>query len=110
MIAAMSEEPENHTIRLLQEMRAEMRERFDKVDERFEEIDKRFEQIDKRFDKIDSDVAQLSETSGKTIDAVLALSKDVEQVKETSSLVDARLNTIDGRLARIERHTGLVKA
>lgn len=103
MIAAMSEEPENHTIRLLQEMRAEMRERFDKVDERFEEIDKRFEQIDKRFDKIDSDVAQLSETSGKTIDAVLALSKNAEELKETSAI-------IEGRLVRIEKRLDLVKA
>ncbi len=34
----MAEEPENHTIRLLQEMRAEMKERFDKSDAAIAEL------------------------------------------------------------------------
>ena len=46
-------EPENHTLRLLIEMRAEMRARFDAIDSRFEGIESRFEGVDARFDAMD---------------------------------------------------------
>jgi len=46
----MSEDIENHTIRLLQEMRAEMRAGFDKVDARFSELDARFDEVDLKID------------------------------------------------------------
>jgi hypothetical protein len=49
--------------------------------------------------------------------AIAALSVDlkatkesVEDLSEQLQIVGGRLNTIDGRLARIEKHTGLVKA
>jgi hypothetical protein len=49
--------------------------------------------------------------------AIAALSVDLKATKEgvvdTSDrlqIVEGRLNTIDSRLARIEKHTGLVKA
>ena len=49
--------------------------------------------------------------------AIAALSADlkiskkgVEDLSERLQMVEGRLNTIDGRLARIEKHTGLVKA
>ena len=48
-----SMEPENHTLRLLIEMRAEMRARFDAIDSRFEGIESRFEGVDARFDAMD---------------------------------------------------------
>ena len=35
----MADEPENHTLALLREMRAEMRERFHEMRERFEKVD-----------------------------------------------------------------------
>lgn len=41
----MADEPENHTIRLLQEVRTEMRERFDKVDGRFDDLGLRVDGI-----------------------------------------------------------------
>ena len=41
----MAETPENHTIALLQEMRREMRERFDAVDERFDGVDARIDGV-----------------------------------------------------------------
>jgi archaellum component FlaC len=50
----MAETPDNHTIALLQEMRREMRERFDAIDERFDAIDERFDAIDERFDGVDA--------------------------------------------------------
>ena len=46
----MAETPDNHTIALLQEMRREMRERFDAVDDRFDAIDERFDGVDARID------------------------------------------------------------
>jgi len=46
----MSEDIENHTIRLLQEMRAEMCAGFDKVDARFSELDARFDEVDLKID------------------------------------------------------------
>ena len=39
----MAETPDNHTIALLQEMRREMRERFDAVDDRFDGVDARID-------------------------------------------------------------------
>ena len=49
--------------------------------------------------------------------AIAALSADlkitkegVEDISDRLQIVEGRLNTIDSRLARIEKHTGLVKA
>jgi hypothetical protein len=49
--------------------------------------------------------------------AIAALSVDLKATKEgvvdisdRLQIVEGRLNTIDSRLARIEKHTGLVKA
>lgn len=47
-------DPENHTLRLLMEIRAEMRERFDAIDRRFESVDARFDAVDARFEGVDS--------------------------------------------------------
>jgi hypothetical protein len=41
----MAETPDNHTIALLQEMRREMRERFDAIDERFDGVDARIDGV-----------------------------------------------------------------
>ena len=39
----MADDPENHTIKLLQEMRRELNARFDKVDTRFDDVDLRID-------------------------------------------------------------------
>ncbi|NOX72466.1 MAG: hypothetical protein GXP03_02175 [Alphaproteobacteria bacterium] len=39
----MSDKTENHTIKLLQEMRQEINERFDAVSERFDDVDLRID-------------------------------------------------------------------
>ncbi|GEM_PF-581560 len=39
----MPDKTENHTIKLLQELRLEIRDRFDKVDERFDDVDARID-------------------------------------------------------------------
>ena len=41
---------------------------------------------------------------------VAAIKADVEIIRETQQNQGARLNVIEGRLAIIEKHTGLVKA
>ncbi|MDZ7710579.1 MAG: hypothetical protein U5K36_11375 [Roseovarius sp.] len=48
----MAETPENHTIALLQDMRREMRERFDAIDRRFDEVEERFDGVDARIDGV----------------------------------------------------------
>jgi len=42
-------ESENHTIRLLQEMREEIRDRFDKIDDRFADMETRFDALENVF-------------------------------------------------------------
>jgi len=46
----MAETPDNHTVALLQEMRREMRDRFDAIDTRFDGISSRFDGVDARID------------------------------------------------------------
>ena len=55
----MADEPESHTIRLLLELRDEMRvefaviaKRFEKVDERFDEVNLRFDDVNQRIDGV----------------------------------------------------------
>ncbi len=95
----MTDEPENLTLKLLREMRAEqaaMREDMKEV---------RAEQH------------ALASLLGKVSDAVTAIAVTQERHSEIlGKLVEiqanqgARLNVIEGRLAIIEKHTGLVKA
>ena len=48
----MADEPENHTIRLLRELRDEMRVEFAMIGKRFEKVDERFDEMDRRFDGV----------------------------------------------------------
>ena len=56
----MADTPDNHTVALLQEMRREMRERFDAIDTRFDGIDSRFDGVDDRFDGVDARIDGLT--------------------------------------------------
>ncbi len=92
----MTDEPENHTIRLLQEMREEMRGGFREAQGRLD---------------------RLEETVVKVIDAVTAIASTqtehtaiLTELNGRMEVVEGRLNSVDARLARIEKHTGLVKA
>jgi len=55
-------------------------------------------------------VAELQIALAATRVDVAAIKADVEGIRETQQNQGARLNAIDGRLALIEKHTGLVKA
>lgn len=61
-------EPENLTVRLLQEIRDELRRstekaglHFEKVDQRFEQIEQRFEHMDQRFEVIETTLRDLAQ-------------------------------------------------
>jgi len=67
--------------------------------------------------EIRAEQKSLAEIVGKVVDAVTTIaarqnhhSELLGQILETQQNYGARLNAIDGRLAIIERHTGLVKA
>ncbi len=49
MIGGMAEDVENHTLRLLQEMRAEMREGFTQVNLRMDGLEQRLDGVEQRL-------------------------------------------------------------
>ena len=92
----MADEPENLTLKLLREMRAEMREGFEKA---FGDL----AELRGSVSELQVAVAAVRADQGRTNELL-------EKVHETQQSHGARLNAIDGRLALIERHTGMVKA
>jgi len=99
----MTDEPENLTLKLLREMRAEMREGFAEL--RGQIVEMKAEIVDMQAGDERRDIAIAA------ISADLKITKELlEKVHETQQNQGARLNAIDGRLALIEQHTGLVKA
>jgi len=65
---------------------------------------------DKKLDKIANDVSELQITMAATHADIGVIKQGVEDQSERLQTVEGRLNTVDSRLARIEKHTGLVKA
>ena len=78
----MADEIENHTIRLLQEMRVEWRDRFSRIDE--------------RLDRMAEDVR--------------GLKVRVRSYEENAAGANRRLDRIEDRLERIEKRLDLVDA
>jgi hypothetical protein len=93
--SAMTDEPENHTLALLREMRAEMRKAFGDLAELRDSIS-----------ELQREVAAMRVDQGRTNELL-------EQVHKTQQNHGARLhaslNAIDGRLVLIEHHVGLVQ-
>jgi hypothetical protein len=90
----MADAPENHTLRLLREMREEQTAFRSEVTTPRGEVTRRFDELDI---------------------AVAALSTDLEVTKNKVGSTGDRLENIEGlmmerRLGRIETHTGMVKA
>ncbi|MCC6332639.1 MAG: hypothetical protein IT380_01470 [Myxococcales bacterium] len=54
-------EPENLTVRLLQEIRDEIRRSSERSDERFAKMDERFEKMDRRFEVIETTLRDLAQ-------------------------------------------------
>lgn len=92
----MTDEPENLTLKLLREMRSEMREGFEKA---FGDL----AALRKDMSEMQHEVAAMRVDQGR-------MRELLEQVRDTQMNQGARLNAIDGRLALIEKHTGMVQA
>jgi DNA anti-recombination protein RmuC len=125
----MADEPENHTLRLLREMREETNRRFDEMRE---EANRRFNEIregtNHRFDGMREEQAAFRADVIKGFDglniAVATLSADLKLTKATVESIQetqknhgirlknqgTRLNAIEGRLAIIEKNASLVEA
>lgn len=92
----MAEETENHTLRLLREMRDEAAAFRTEVNTRFDGVDHRLSEIEVSLAAMRADQTRANGL--------------LETVAETQKNQGARLNAIEGRLALIEKHTGLVEA
>jgi chromosome segregation ATPase len=130
----MADDVENHTLRLLQEMRTEiagLRDDFARFDQRLTAVEQRLTGVEQRLDGIEqrqggveqrlTAVEQrqggLEGTMSKVIDALTAISKVQEQhsamlaeLVETSRISGGRLNTVEARVGRIEKQAGMTLA
>lgn len=107
----MADEVENHTLRLLQEMRVEMREghaemRTDLAATRTE-MREGFGEVRQRLSIVEGSL-------GKVIDGVTEIAKIQEkhsslliELAESDRIAGARLNALEARLGRIESKSGL---
>ncbi len=112
---------ENHTIRLLQEMRGEMTEFRQEVRAEIAEFR---QETERRFDALERRVGVLEPSVLKVIDAVTAIAKTQEQhtallmahneklteIQRAQNVMEKDMRGIRGRVERIEDHIGLVKA
>jgi chromosome segregation ATPase len=103
-------EPENATLRLLREMRAENASFREEVKQGFAKVGERFNGVDARFDKLESAVSELQVGFAAMRADQGRMAGTLETIHEDQQLHGSRLNAIEGRLARIEKHVGLVKA
>jgi hypothetical protein len=88
----MTDEPENLTLKLLREMRAEQ------------------ERLTSMLGKVTDAVTQIARTQDHHGEVLARHSELLGQILETQQSYGGRLNVIDGRLALLEKHAGMVKA
>jgi hypothetical protein len=107
----MADEVENHTLRLLQEMRAEMRE--GQAEMRTELAATRAE-MREGFAEVRERLSIVEGSLGKVIDAVTEIAKIQEkhsvlliELADSGRIAGTRLNALEARLGRIESKTGL---
>lgn len=123
----MADDIENHTLRLLQEMRTEMaglREDFARFDQRLTAVEQRLGGVEQRLTSVDQRLTAVEQRQGglegtmsKVIDAVTSMAKVQEQhsamlaeLVETSRISGGRLNTVEARVGRIEKQAGMTLA
>ena len=92
-------EPENLTIRLLQEIRDEVRRSSDKTEVRFEKMDQRFEKMDQRFEVFETSLRDLAQQ-------MVMLARGIKTALEHRTNVDGRLDDAERRLADLEKRIG----
>jgi hypothetical protein len=111
----MADDVENHTLRVLQEMRTEMREGFRRVDERFTGVDQRLDKLESRAQSLEARQLSVEGSLSKVIDAVTEIAKVQErhsrilaELVETGRIAGGCLNALEARLGRIETQAGFV--
>jgi chromosome segregation ATPase len=88
-------EPENMTIRLLQEIRDEVRRSSDKTEVRFEKMDQRFEKMDQRFEIIETTLRDLAQQ-------MVLLARGIKTALESRAGVDRRIDEVERRVTLLE--------
>jgi septation ring formation regulator EzrA len=96
----MTELLENIDLRFLA---TQVQRGFARVDERFQEIEGRFEKIEGRFERIEHSINELSGAVAAIRAEQQIMRNGIDQIKETESIIEARL-------VRIERRLDCVKA
>lgn len=96
-------EPENLTVKLLQEIRDssketrdELRHFADRTDRRFEQMDARFEQMDARFAVNETALRDLSQQ-------LVMLARGIKTALEARAGVESRLDSAERRLDALEK-------
>src|SRR5271166_3845604 len=102
----MADEPESLTLRLLREIRAEQ-ERLAGIGGKIADAVTQIAATQDHHTKVLTRHSAILEHHSSTLDHHSGL---LEKISETQANQGARLNAIDGRLALIEKHTGMVKA
>ena len=77
----MAKDTESHTIRLLQEMRADMKSMRSEINQRFNEVDQRFDEVDIRIDGLTHMIVLLSANMGGHGDRLDALETRVDALE-----------------------------
>jgi septation ring formation regulator EzrA len=110
----MADEVENHTLRLLQEMRAEMAGMRNEAAATRAEMREGFAEVRVGFTEVHQRLSTVEGTLGKVIDAVTEVAKMQEkhsglliELAESDRIAGARLNALEARLGRIESKSGL---
>ena len=99
-------EPENLTVRLLQEIRDEVRRSSDKSEVRFEKMDQRFEKMDQRFEKMDQRFEVIETSLRDLAQQMVMLARGIKTALEHRTNVDGRLEDAERRLADLEKRIG----
>lgn len=89
-------EPENHTLRLLKEIRDEIRDSSDKTRE---EIRSSSEKAEARFEVLETTLKELASQ-------MVMLARGIKTALEHRSNVDTRLEDAERRLADLEKRVG----
>ncbi len=107
---ADEEIPENVDLRFVAAQLKRVLDNQKDAAQRFEGVDRRFDGVDLRFDGVDRRLSEMEVAMAATRTDLAIVKDTVEKIYEIEQNHGARLNAIDGRLAIIEKHTGLVKA
>jgi chromosome segregation ATPase len=110
----MADEVENHTLRLLQEMRAELAEMRNEAAATRNELAATRTEMREGFTEVRQRLSTVEGSLGKVIDAVTEVAKMQEkhsglliELAESDRIAGARLNALEARLGRIESKSGL---